>query len=121
VPEPVILHARFTARPEHLAAVERLIGGLAAEVHREPGNVEFTVYQEADDPCRFFVFERYVDRDAFENHLAADYGAAFNTALADLIVEDGSRLTFLRAPRDRGLAARVRALPGDPRLMRPRP
>jgi quinol monooxygenase YgiN len=94
--EPVILHARFTARPEHLATVERLIAGLALDVHEEPGNVEFTVYQETDDPCRFFVFESYVDREAFETHLAADYGAVFNAALADLIVEAGSALTFLR-------------------------
>lgn len=94
--EPVILHARFTARPEHLAAVERLIAGLAADVHQEPGNVDFTVYQETDDPCRFFVFERYADREAFETHLAADYGAVFNARLTDLIVESGSRLTFLR-------------------------
>jgi quinol monooxygenase YgiN len=95
--EPVILHARFTARPEQLTTVERLIRGLAADVAQEPGNVEFTVYQEALDRCRFFVFERYVDRAAFEAHLAADYGAAFNAKLTDLIVENGSRLTFLRA------------------------
>ena len=104
MPEPVILHARFTARPEHLATVEQLITGLAADVHREPGNVEFSVYQETGDPCRFFVFERYVDRAAFETHLAAEYGAVFNAALAELIVEDGSRLTFLR-PRTAPAAA----------------
>ena len=95
--EQVILHARFTARPEQLTTVERLIRGLAADVAQEPGNIEFTVYQEALDRCRFFVFERYVDRAAFETHLAADYGVVFNARLTDLIVEDVSRLTFLRA------------------------
>ena len=32
----------------------------------------------------------------FETHLAAPYGAVFNAALGDLIVEDGSQLSFLR-------------------------
>ena len=95
--EPVVLYAEFTARPERLAEVERLIAGLAEDVHREPGNEEFTVYQRAEDPCRFFVFERYADQSAFEAHIAAPYGAVFNAALGDLIVEDGSQLSFLRA------------------------
>ena len=92
---PVVLYAEFTARPERLAEVERLITGLAEDVHREPGNLEFTVYQRTEDPCRFFVFERYADRSAFEAHLAAPYGAVFNAALGDLIVEDRSQLSFL--------------------------
>ena len=95
--DPVVLYAEFTARPEQREEVERLITSLAHDVHQEPGNLEFTVYQRADDPCRFFVFERYVDQSAFEAHLAAPYGAVFNTALGDLIVEDGSQLSFLQA------------------------
>lgn len=98
--EPVVLYAEFTARPERLAEVEQLITGLAADVGTEPGNEEFAVYQTADDPCRFFVFERYADQAAFDAHLVAPHGAAFNRALADLIVEDGSQLTFLRATQD---------------------
>lgn len=93
--DPVVLYAEFTAHPERLAEVERLITGLAEKVHDEPGNEEFAVFQATADPCRFFVFERYADQAAFESHLAAPYGAAFNAALSDLIVEDGSQLTFL--------------------------
>jgi len=92
---PVVLYAEFTARPERLDEVERLITRLAEDVRQEPGNQEFTVYQRAEDPCRFLVFERYVDRAAFEAHLAAPYGAAFNAALSDLIAESGSQLSFL--------------------------
>ena len=95
--DPVVLYAEFTARPERRAEVERLITGLAHDVHQEPGNLEFTVYQRADEPCRFFVFERYADQAAFEAHIAAPYGVVFNAALGDLIVEDGSQLSFLRA------------------------
>ncbi|TGN63738.1 antibiotic biosynthesis monooxygenase [Nocardioides eburneiflavus] len=93
--DPVVLYAEFTARTEQLAEVERLITGLADDVRQEPGNLEFTVYQRAEDPCRFFVLERYADPSAFEAHLSAPYGAVFNAALGDLIVEDGSQLSFL--------------------------
>ncbi len=93
--DPVVLYAEFTALPESVAEVQRLITGLADDVHREPGNEEFTVYQRAEDPCRFFVFERYEDQAAFEAHLAAPYGAVFNAALGEHIVESNSQLSFL--------------------------
>jgi quinol monooxygenase YgiN len=92
---PVVLYAEFTAHSDTLDEVERLITGLAHDVRLEAGNQEFAVYQRTDDPCRFLVFERYVDRPAFEAHLAAPYGAVFNAALGPLIVEDGSQLSFL--------------------------
>jgi quinol monooxygenase YgiN len=92
---PVVLYAEFTARPERLDEVEQLVTRLADDVRQEPGNQEFTVYQRVEEPCRFFVFERYVDRAAFEAHLAAPYGTAFNAALGGLIAESGSQLTFL--------------------------
>lgn len=93
--DPVVLYAEFTALSDRLAEVERLITGLAHDVHQEPGNLEFTVYQRAEDPCRFVVFEQYADTAAFEAHISAPYGAVFNAALGDLIVEDGSQLSFL--------------------------
>lgn len=94
----VILYAEFTAKAGQEDAVAALISGLAADVHRESGNEQFTVYRERDEPRRFFVFERYVDEDAFQTHINAPYGAVFNVALGDLIEEDGSVLTFLSEP-----------------------
>ncbi|GAB2962651.1 hypothetical protein GCM10027075_73040 [Streptomyces heilongjiangensis] len=37
----------------------------------------------------------YRDEDAFQAHLDAPYGGPFNAALAPLIEEDASVLTFL--------------------------
>lgn len=91
----VILYAEFTALRGQEQAVADLIEGLARDVHAEPGNEEFTVYRERDEPRRFVVFERYADEDAFQAHLSAPYGAVFNAALGSLIEEDGSQLTFL--------------------------
>jgi quinol monooxygenase YgiN len=42
------------------------------------------------------VFESYRDEAAFQAHLAAEHGARFNAALADLIEEDASVLSWLQ-------------------------
>ena len=52
---PMILYAEFTAKPGSESEVGRIISGLAEKVRREPGNIEFTVYRERDNPGKFFV------------------------------------------------------------------
>lgn len=92
----IALYAEFAAVPGRADDVERLIAAFAEVVRAEPGNVVFDVYREADAPDRFFVYEIYRDQAAFEAHIAAAAGAAFNAELNELIVGDGSTLTFLR-------------------------
>ena len=92
---PVILYAEFTAKPGTESQVEALISGLAQDVRREPGNTEFTVYRERDNPRKFFVFEQYLDEASFETHISAEYGAIFNRQLSSLIDEGESQLTWL--------------------------
>jgi quinol monooxygenase YgiN len=93
--DPVVLIAEFTAKPGQEVVVAELLAGLAVKVRQEPGNVAFDCYQRQDDPHRFVVHEIYKDRAAFETHIGADYGAAFNARLQQLIVEPHSILTFL--------------------------
>lgn len=92
---PVVLYAEFTARPGREEEVALLLLGLTAQVRREPGNIRFDPFRLRTNPAAFFVYEAYTDAAAFTTHLAADYGAAFNTALQDLIEGDGSDLTWL--------------------------
>ena len=99
--EEVVLYAEFTAKPDVVDDVEELLRGFARTVRAEPGNIAFDVYRRADSPAKFYVFEIYRDRAAFDEHLAADSGRVFNDALGPLIVEAGSELTFLH-PAARG-------------------
>ena len=92
---PMILYAEFTAKPGSESEVGRLISGLGEDVRREPGNTEFTVYRERDNPRNFFVFEQYLDDASFEAHVSAEYGVIFNQQLSDLIEEVESQLTWL--------------------------
>jgi quinol monooxygenase YgiN len=91
----MILYAEFTAKPGSETEVGRLISGLAEDVRREPGNTEFTVYRERDNPRKFFVFEQYLDEASFEAHISAQYGVIFNERLSSLIEEGESQLTWL--------------------------
>jgi quinol monooxygenase YgiN len=92
---PIILYAEFTAKPNSEAEVARLISGLAGKVRQEPGNTEFTVYRERDNPRKFFVFEEYLDEASFNAHISAEYGVVFNQQLSSLIEGGASQLTFL--------------------------
>ena len=92
---PMILYAEFTAKPGSESEVGRLISGLAEDIRREPGNTEFTVYRERDNPRKVFVFEQYLDEASFEAHVSAEYGVIFNQQLRGLIEEVESQLTWL--------------------------
>jgi len=92
----VILYATFTASAGNALAVAALLSDYAATVRKEPGNVLFEASCKADQPESFFVYEEYADEAAFQAHLNAPYGPSFNAALAPLIVEPQSLLTFLR-------------------------
>lgn len=91
----VVLHAGFTAKPGSETQVEKLILTYADEVRAESGNLRFDLYRREDARREFFVFEIYRDRAAFEAHLAAEAGRAFNRALADHVEGSGSELRFL--------------------------
>lgn len=93
---PKILYAEFTARPGAEEAVLQLLRELTEQVRSEPGNVVFDAYQLDEAPHRFFVYEIYRDDDAFRQHISREHSAAFNAALASLIVEEASTLTWLR-------------------------
>lgn len=89
------LLAEFTAREGAEDEVARLILEYAKKVREEEGNLAFDVYTKASNPRAYWIFEVYRDEDAFQAHLRAPYGGPFNTALAPLIEEDASVLTFL--------------------------
>jgi len=94
--EQIVLYAEFTARPGAHADVEQLIRDYADAVRQEPGNRIFDVYTRAEAEDRFVVFEVYRDQAAFDSHIRAEKGTAFNDALSPLIIGGASTLSFLR-------------------------
>lgn len=91
------LYAEFQAVPGAGDAVASLVAGYRRDVRAEPGNVRFDAHRLTEDRDRFFVYEEYVDEEAFAAHLGNPANAVFNAALAPLVVGGGSTLTWLEA------------------------
>lgn len=90
-----VLFAEFTVKEGAEQEVARLVAGLTPLVRAEPGNVRFEPNVRREDSRRYFVYEVYRDRAAFDAHVGAAYGVEFNAALNPLIEEDASALTWL--------------------------
>ena len=52
----------------HESKVARLLRKNAEASRAEPGCLEFSVYQEIDDPRAFLLYEQYMSEDAFQAH-----------------------------------------------------
>jgi quinol monooxygenase YgiN len=89
------LVAHIRALPGSVDAVAELLGSLAEDVRREPGNVLFEAHQLREDQAEFLVYEVYRDEAAFREHMVTEHGRVFNAAITDLVEGGQSRLTWL--------------------------
>jgi len=64
----LIVGARYVVSEGHDSTVARLLRKNAEASRAEPGCLEFSVYQEIDDPRAFLLYERYTSEDAFQAH-----------------------------------------------------
>ena len=60
--------ARYVVGEGHDATVARLLRKNAEASRTEPGCLEFSIYQEIDDPRTFLLYERYTSEAAFQAH-----------------------------------------------------
>ena len=60
--------ARYVVSGGHDTTVALLLRKNAEASRAEPGCLEFSVYQEIDDPRAFLLYERYTGEDAFQAH-----------------------------------------------------
>lgn len=92
-----VLLARFTVDPAGADIVRHLVLDYATAVRAEPGSLLFAPATLSDDPHAYWVYEEYVDDDAFAAHLASAHCAAFNAALAPWVLGGASTLIDLDA------------------------
>jgi (4S)-4-hydroxy-5-phosphonooxypentane-2,3-dione isomerase len=59
----------------------------AEGTRREPKNVRFDVLRSVDDPTRFFLYEVYVDEEAFRDHQRTPHYVAWREAVAPFMAE----------------------------------
>ncbi len=64
------LLVQFDVLPEHRdAVIQALIEDGRGSLQDEPGTLRFDVVQDGDKPNRFYLYEAYRDRAAFDSHL----------------------------------------------------
>jgi len=59
---------------------------------QEPGITRFDLFQQADDPTRFILYEEYLDADATQAHKQTPHYLAWREAVADMM--DTPRQTY---------------------------
>ena len=59
----------------------------ASNTVREPGNLRFDIIQQTDDPCRFMLYEVYLDENAMDAHKETAHYATWRDTVADWMAE----------------------------------
>lgn len=69
----------------------------ATGARQEPGNVRFDVAQANDDPCRFLLYEVYLDESAFKAHQQTEHYKKWKATVADWMAQprNGVKCTSL--------------------------
>lgn len=57
----------------------------AAGSRQEPGVTRFDLFQQADDPTRFILYEEYVDQDAVQAHKTTAHYLTWREAVGELM------------------------------------
>lgn len=63
--------------------LQEMIGDAKGSAENEPGCLRFDVIQDANDEDRIWVYEVYLDQDAFNAHTRAPHFSKFRDAVAD--------------------------------------
>ncbi len=81
-----LITVEFVIRPEHADAFRRAVANQARNsVDREPGCRQFDVGVDPENSRRFFLFEVYDDREAFDAHRKTPHFAEFSGLVTDWI------------------------------------
>jgi autoinducer 2-degrading protein len=54
---------------------------------REPGNLRFDFIRQADDPCRFMIYEAYISEEASAAHKSTPHYLKWRDTVAEWMAE----------------------------------
>jgi len=58
---------------------------LVPKVLKDPGTISYVVHRNIDDPSKFFVYEKYEDREALKQHSSTSHFQEFSRAIASML------------------------------------
>lgn len=68
-----VVTAKWTAKDGEGDAVAAAIRRLTGPSRAEPGNLMYQCHRDPEDPTVFFLYEQYVDEDAYKAHGASPH------------------------------------------------
>ncbi len=68
--------------------IEAMLDDAIGSVNNEPGCLRFDVIQDGDDPNRIWLYEIYVDEEAFQEHLKAPHFIKWRDTVKDWFAEN---------------------------------
>jgi quinol monooxygenase YgiN len=79
-------HVTMTILDDERAAFEALMNALAAEVKaNEPGNLAYHILRDRSQPTTYRIVEIYASKEAFKQHLSADYVQQANSKVTKIL------------------------------------
>jgi quinol monooxygenase YgiN len=78
-----VVIAQYRARVGEADRVEEALRNMVSPTRAEPGNLDYQVFRDPDDPSLFVLFERYADSGAFDAHRGTPH---FATWLAGVVL-----------------------------------
>ena len=85
---PITLMVPVEAKPETCDEVKRRLCELAELTHKEPGNLNYIVHRDPEQPTSFVIYENWRDQEALDFHMAQDYLQAFLADSKALLAEE---------------------------------
>ncbi|MGV2845959.1 putative quinol monooxygenase [Aeromonas hydrophila] len=67
---------------------------LIAPTRREPGNLDYVLFELQDEPGTFYMREAFINQAALDRHCQTDYFQAF-AAEAEVLLAEPLRLIFM--------------------------
>ena len=99
----LIVHVHVHVKPGCLEEFKKATVANASASVKEPGIARFDVIQQQDDPTRFVLVEVYRTSEAPAQHKETAHYAAWRDAVATLLAEPRSRVSFGNVfPEDEG-------------------
>ncbi|HAU4882433.1 TPA: antibiotic biosynthesis monooxygenase [Aeromonas hydrophila] len=82
------------ARAGMREALRRELLKLIAPTRREPGNLDYVLFELQDEPGTFYMREAFINQAALDSHCQTDYFQAF-AAKAEALLAEPLRLIFM--------------------------
>jgi quinol monooxygenase YgiN len=64
-----VVAAKWIARPDEVEEVARCVAALVPLSRAEPGMIMYQPHRDPGDPTIFYLYEQYVDEDAYKAHV----------------------------------------------------